>query len=142
MMQQMQDKVKPDSASYVETDPAANYTCDGCKHFITPSSCGVVQGSIDPKGSCFLWEPGKDSPTAPEAAKVSATIAGYEGSNGQGGFGCKRCENFTNPGCTQVDVNATTKGCCNLWVSGANKQAADLGNQLARSMPNASSSGF
>ena len=31
--------------------------CDGCLHFVAPSSCKMVDGKINPKGWCALFAP-------------------------------------------------------------------------------------
>jgi hypothetical protein len=35
--------------------PKANQECDECLHFEPPSSCKMVEGTINPKGWCSLF---------------------------------------------------------------------------------------
>jgi hypothetical protein len=33
------------------------FRCDHCEYFQVPRACKIVEGSIDPKGCCNLYEP-------------------------------------------------------------------------------------
>jgi hypothetical protein len=49
-------KVTKQSVSYRET-PNEGKTCDICGNFEPPSSCKLVEGSVNPKGWCGLFKP-------------------------------------------------------------------------------------
>jgi anaerobic selenocysteine-containing dehydrogenase len=49
-------KVAKLSVSYRET-PNAGKSCAICGNFIAPSSCKLVEGSINPNGWCGLFKP-------------------------------------------------------------------------------------
>jgi hypothetical protein len=49
-------KVPKQSVSYRET-PNEGKTCDICGNFQPPSSCKLVEGSINPNGWCGLFKP-------------------------------------------------------------------------------------
>lgn len=51
-------KVTKQSVSYRETPNGAN-RCSTCANFIEPSSCKLVEGSINPDGWCGLFKPKK-----------------------------------------------------------------------------------
>lgn len=36
--------------------PKGNQRCSGCKNFVGPSACRVVQGSVNPNGWCLLFQ--------------------------------------------------------------------------------------
>lgn len=37
--------------------PKGAQDCDQCLHFVAPSSCKMVEGTINPKGWCALFAP-------------------------------------------------------------------------------------
>jgi len=37
--------------------PKGTQQCDGCLHFVSPNSCKLVEGKINPKGWCVLFAP-------------------------------------------------------------------------------------
>jgi hypothetical protein len=39
-----------------QDQPKGNQRCDGCKNFVGPSACRVVQGSVNPNGWCLLFQ--------------------------------------------------------------------------------------
>lgn len=47
-------KVPQKSVSY-QSVPKGNLRCDGCAFWQAPSSCKLVDGSIDPAGWCSLY---------------------------------------------------------------------------------------
>jgi hypothetical protein len=49
-------KVPKQSVSYRETPNAGKY-CSICGNFEPPSSCKLVEGSINPNGWCGLFKP-------------------------------------------------------------------------------------
>ena len=49
-----QAKVSQAQAQY-QDKPKDGHQCDGCAQFVTPSSCKLVDGKIDPKGWCLFW---------------------------------------------------------------------------------------
>lgn len=49
-------KVTKQSVSYRET-PNAGKSCEICGNFQPPSSCKLVEGSINPNGWCGLFKP-------------------------------------------------------------------------------------
>ncbi len=49
-------KVPKQSVSYRETPNAGNH-CSICSNFVAPSSCKLVEGSINPDGWCGLFKP-------------------------------------------------------------------------------------
>jgi hypothetical protein len=49
-------KVPKYSVSYRETPNSGNH-CSICGNFIAPSSCRLVEGSINPNGWCGLFKP-------------------------------------------------------------------------------------
>jgi hypothetical protein len=51
-----QQKVAPKLVQYQEK-PKGTQECDGCLHFVAPSSCKMVDGKINPKGWCALFAP-------------------------------------------------------------------------------------
>jgi len=51
-----QQKVAPKLVQYQEK-PKGAQECDGCLHFVAPSSCKMVEGKINPKGWCALFAP-------------------------------------------------------------------------------------
>jgi hypothetical protein len=51
-----QQKVAPKLVQYQEK-PKGTQECDGCLHFVAPSSCKMVEGKINPKGWCALFAP-------------------------------------------------------------------------------------
>ncbi len=42
--------------SHYRDDPKNGKDCQGCKFFVHPHSCTVVDGYISPKGWCMLWQ--------------------------------------------------------------------------------------
>ena len=48
-------KVPKQSVSYRET-PNAGKSCSICANFVAPSSCKLVEGSINPEGWCGLFK--------------------------------------------------------------------------------------
>ncbi len=56
-----QQKVAPKLVQYQEVQyqekPKGTQECDGCLHFVAPSSCKMVEGKINPKGWCALFAP-------------------------------------------------------------------------------------
>jgi hypothetical protein len=48
--------VAPKLVQYQEK-PKGTQECDGCLHFVAPSSCKMVDGKINPKGWCALFAP-------------------------------------------------------------------------------------
>ena len=51
-----QAKIAQKLVQYQEK-PKGPQECDGCLQFVTPSSCKVVDGKINPKGWCQLYAP-------------------------------------------------------------------------------------
>jgi len=39
-----------------QDQPKDNQRCSGCKNFVGPSACRVVQGSVNPDGWCLLFQ--------------------------------------------------------------------------------------
>ncbi|HEY1637565.1 MAG TPA: hypothetical protein VGF62_03495 [Rhizomicrobium sp.] len=39
-----------------QDQPKGNQRCEGCKNFVGPSACRVVQGSVNPNGWCLLFQ--------------------------------------------------------------------------------------
>ena len=48
-------QVAQEAAGY-QTQPNADQRCAFCAHFLPPSSCQVVQGTIVPNGWCKLYK--------------------------------------------------------------------------------------
>lgn len=44
------------------TSDMGPFECAHCTYFEAPSSCGIVDGDIDPKGCCNLYEPPDATP--------------------------------------------------------------------------------
>lgn len=38
-----------------QDQPKGNQRCSGCKNFVGPGACRVVQGSVNPNGWCLLF---------------------------------------------------------------------------------------
>jgi hypothetical protein len=51
-----QTKVSQRTANY-QTTPKGNARCNVCTQWQAPSSCKVVQGTVDPTGWCSLYAP-------------------------------------------------------------------------------------
>jgi hypothetical protein len=51
-----QQKIAPKLVQYQEK-PKGSQECDNCLHFVPPSSCKMVEGTINPKGWCQLYAP-------------------------------------------------------------------------------------
>ena len=51
-----QQKIAPKLVQYQET-PKGPQECDNCLQFVTPGSCKLVEGKINPKGWCQLYAP-------------------------------------------------------------------------------------
>jgi hypothetical protein len=49
-----QTKIAPKLVQY-QDKPKGTQECDHCLHFIAPSSCKMVSGTINPKGWCALF---------------------------------------------------------------------------------------
>ena len=49
-----QQKLSKTQAQY-QDKPKDGAQCDGCAHFIAPSGCKLVDGTISPKGWCMLF---------------------------------------------------------------------------------------
>jgi hypothetical protein len=49
-------KVSQKQVHYRPT-PNGNAQCSKCAHFLPPSHCGVVQGTVSPHGWCSLFAP-------------------------------------------------------------------------------------
>jgi hypothetical protein len=49
-----QQKISQANAKYQE-HPNGNQECDGCVQFVAPSSCKIVEGTINPKGWCQFF---------------------------------------------------------------------------------------
>ena len=39
-----------------QDQPKGNQRCAGCKNFVGPNVCRVVQGSVNPNGWCLLFQ--------------------------------------------------------------------------------------
>lgn len=39
-----------------QDQPKGNQRCVGCKNFVGPGACRVVQGSVNPNGWCLLYQ--------------------------------------------------------------------------------------
>ena len=39
-----------------QDQPKGDQRCSGCKNFVGPSACRVVQGSVNPDGWCLLFQ--------------------------------------------------------------------------------------
>lgn len=39
-----------------QDEPKGNQRCAGCKNFVGPDACRVVQGSVNPNGWCLLFQ--------------------------------------------------------------------------------------
>jgi hypothetical protein len=63
-------KASKDSASYIEPGPKP-FTCDNCEHYDN-GECEIVDGGIDPKGSCKWWHHPKE-----EEAGATEEVAVY-----------------------------------------------------------------
>jgi hypothetical protein len=50
------NKVSQQQVHYRPT-PNGNARCSKCAHFLPPSHCGVVQGTISPNGWCSMFAP-------------------------------------------------------------------------------------
>ncbi len=42
--------------AHYQDDPKNGKDCKGCKFFVKPHACTVVDGYISPKGWCMLWQ--------------------------------------------------------------------------------------
>jgi hypothetical protein len=51
-----QAKIAPKLVQYQES-PKGPQECDNCLQFVTPGSCKLVEGKINPKGWCQLYAP-------------------------------------------------------------------------------------
>jgi hypothetical protein len=51
-----QAKIAPKLVQYQE-NPKGPQECDNCLQFVTPGSCKLVEGKINPKGWCQLYAP-------------------------------------------------------------------------------------
>ncbi len=49
-----QQKVQKPTVQY-QDQPKNGAECDQCVHFVAPSSCKLVDGTIAPKGWCLLF---------------------------------------------------------------------------------------
>ena len=38
-----------------QDSPKGNQQCDGCRQFIPPNACKLVEGVISPSGWCKMW---------------------------------------------------------------------------------------
>ncbi len=47
-------KVSPGAAQYQAT-PKGDQFCGDCAHFVRPTACKLVEGTISPGGWCRLW---------------------------------------------------------------------------------------
>jgi hypothetical protein len=45
----------PQKASGYQDKPKGQQMCSNCAHFEAPSSCGIVAGTISPKGWCHFY---------------------------------------------------------------------------------------
>jgi hypothetical protein len=45
----------PQQASGYQTTPKGSASCSSCVHFEPPASCGIVAGTISPKGWCRFY---------------------------------------------------------------------------------------
>jgi hypothetical protein len=55
--------VSPEVARY--TGPEAR--CQSCAHFMSPGSCEVVTGPIDPQGICCIYTPDHEDESTPDS---------------------------------------------------------------------------
>ena len=55
-----QPKISQKAVAY-QDHPDGEKRCDRCTHFQAPSACNVVDGPIDPQGSCKLFVPGRQT---------------------------------------------------------------------------------
>jgi hypothetical protein len=42
-------------AVHFETTASSGHNCGACKHFLAPSSCRFVEGSVSSGCSCWIW---------------------------------------------------------------------------------------
>lgn len=45
-------KIAKDAMKYQDT-PMGDKQCDSCTYWVAPASCGIVEGTISPKGYCI-----------------------------------------------------------------------------------------
>ncbi len=50
-----QQKLSKQDAAYQDT-PKGDHLCSGCTQFQPPNACNVVEGDINPRGWCKLFE--------------------------------------------------------------------------------------
>lgn len=70
-----EELISPREANYREAEDP-NQVCQRCKNFILPSSCSVVQGTIDPTFTCDLFM-GKEA--EPQGADMMSMLFGGPG---------------------------------------------------------------
>ena len=51
-----QMKVSKASVAY-QDEPDGTQACGACAHFVSPSTCQIVEGPISPRGYCRLFTP-------------------------------------------------------------------------------------
>jgi hypothetical protein len=47
-------KITKEAMKYQDT-PMGDKQCDNCVYFVAPGSCGIVEGTVSPKGYCIGW---------------------------------------------------------------------------------------
>lgn len=60
-----QEKVSQATVVYMTSDKGP-FTCDNCYFWHDPNACKIVEGVIDPKGCCNLYESSQDQDGAEE----------------------------------------------------------------------------
>jgi len=50
------EKIEQEIAVYMGPEKGP-FRCDNCERFKAPRSCSIVEGDIDPKGCCNLFDP-------------------------------------------------------------------------------------